>query len=350
MSAWQENVALAQYTNIGLGGPARFFVSIHEAKDLTEALVAAQQRNLPVHILGGGSNTVFADQGFDGLVIHIALRGIDWRPQGESMLVTVGAGEDWDALVAETVARNLAGLECLSGIPGVVGATPMQNVGAYGQQVSDVITNVTVLDRTTLTEHNFSNADCQFGHRDSLFKSSAVDRFVITSVTYRLTPSGPPTLKYPQVQAVVGSSPSLSEVREAVLTLRRQKSMVADPQDPHSRSCGSFFVNPVMSDSELQSLIRRYRALGGEDDVPVFIEGDLLKVPAAWLIEHAGFAKGTRRGGVGISPNHALGLVNYDGTTQELLSLASDVQQGVLKKFGLRLVLEPVVVAAAARG
>jgi UDP-N-acetylmuramate dehydrogenase len=326
---------------MGLGGEARYFVACATVQELEEALAFAKEKRLPVFMLGGGSNTVFADEGFAGLVIRPLLTGIAFSSDG---LVTVQAGEVWDDFVEACVERNLAGIECLSGIPGLVGAVPVQNVGAYGQRVSDVIERVAVLNRETLAVAEMSNAECAFSYRHSRFKGRDAGRYIILSVTFQLSPGGAPTLVYPQLQQAAGENPTLARTRQAVIAVRRTKSMVVDPADPHSRSCGSFFTNVVLTTAELAELEQRYRAQGGEDVIPSFPEGDNLKIPAAWLVEQAGFEKGTRRDGVGVSPNHALALVNYGGTARELLALAEEIQRGVEATFGITLACEPVVV------
>jgi UDP-N-acetylmuramate dehydrogenase len=343
MNTLREHVALAPLTTIGLGGTARYFASCASIRQLKDVLHYAEAHGLSVHIMGGGSNTLFADAGFDGLVVQVALDGITYDPTG---LVTARAGVVWDTLVAECVERDLAGIECLSGIPGLVGATPLQNVGAYGQQVSDVVAQVTALDRKTLKLVSLTGAECEFSYRYSRFKGRDANRFVITDVTYQLRPGGAPRLVYPEIAAAVSASPTLRDVRRAVLSLRQRKSMIVDPRDPHSRSCGSFFMNPVLGSKDLERLRSLYRQQGGESEIPVFPEGTAVKVPAGWLVEQAGFARGTRRGNVGTSPNHALAIVNYGGTTAQVLALAEEVIFVVRKKFGLTLIPEPVVVPA----
>lgn len=330
----RENVSLSELTTIGLGGEARYFVSGATVDELKEALLFAREKSLPVHVLGGGSNTVFADQGFAGLVIKVELKGIKFEGEG---LVMAAAGEEWEGVVKQCVERDLAGLECLSGVPGLVGAAPVQNLGAYGQQAASVITEVEALDRQSLELVALANKQCQFGYRQSRFKKSGQGRYIITGVTFQLRPGGRPRLEYPELIRAAGRPPTLSTVRRAVLKLRRRKSMIVNPEDPHSRSCGSFFINPLISRDDLARLRKNYQ-------VPYFEVGDDVKVPAAWLVEQAGFSKGFRQGGVGISLHHALALVNYGGTTKELLALAKKIQTAVKKKFGIELESEPVVV------
>ncbi|MEX0649635.1 MAG: UDP-N-acetylmuramate dehydrogenase [Candidatus Andersenbacteria bacterium] len=351
----QRNVQLAPHTTINLGGPAAQVVRCVNPEQVREALSYAQK--VPVHILGGGSNTVFADEGFAGLVIQIALTGITFTDEGETVLAKVAAGEVWDDFVVQCIERGLAGLECLSGIPGLVGATPMQNVGAYGQEVAESIEVVEALERSSGEKKTFLKDTCGFGYRTSRFKQEDSNRYVVTAVSYRLRKDGVPTVRYPQVQTQLGTvslgagTPALQRVREVVLQLRRSKSMLVDASDPHSRSCGSFFTNPVIPKAHLATLQKKY------PDIPFFESeesahssaqatwlGTHVKIPAAWTIEHAGFSKGDRRDGIGISPNHPLALVNYGGTTQQLLKFAAEIQAEVETKLGIELQQEPVTV------
>lgn len=340
----QENVPLADHTTLGLGGPARYLVTAQSVDQIRECLTLARRERLPVQVLGGGSNIVFPDAGFPGLVLKVGLPGVAF----EGDTVTAGAGEVWDDLVATCVERGLAGIECLSGIPGLVGATPIQNVGAYGQEVSDTLVSLRALDRESLEPVEFAGAECRFGYRRSRFKLADRDRYIVTQVTFHLRSGGRPNIQYPELQHYLqervnldemeSGRPVLSAVRQAVLTLRRGKSMLVDPADPHSRSAGSFFVNPILSGRELMRLQAEWT------QIPVFRTPEGLKVPAAWLVERAGFPKGTRRGGVGLSAHHALALVNYGGTARELLNLAGEIQQQVHATFGIHLELEPVIV------
>lgn len=339
----QHNIPLASFTTIKLGGNASQYVARTSNEDIIAALQYAKDHNLRIHVLGGGSNTIFADTGFDGLVIHIQTKGITTT---ESGTLTANAGEGWDVVVQYAIANNLAGIECLSGIPGSCGATPFQNVGAYGQEVAETITRVDAIDRQTFEQISFTNADCQFAYRTSRFKTTDRDRYIITSVTFRLTPNGAPSIKYPELAALVTETSDLAAVRNAVLSLRKKKSMVVDPQDPNSVSCGSFFTNPIIPASQLTEIqnktaekIPNYPAGNTDDGTPQ------VKLSAAWLVEHTGFVKGLRRGNVGISDNHSLALVNHGGTTQEILALAQEIQTEVQTKFGIALALEPIVIA-----
>lgn len=350
----QQNVRLSAFTTIGLGGNARYFISCRTLDQVCEALDFAHEHNLRIHVLGGGSNVVFSDNGFGGLVIRIELKEVLFGGKDEAVLVTAAAGEEWDAFVQQCIAADLAGIECLSGIPGFVGATPIQNVGAYGQEVRDTIVAVTVIDRRTLETIELANADCRFGYRQSRFKSTDADKYVVVGVTFRLTKHGRAENHYPELQQFIASSvnlqslpdgePSLSAVRNAVLALRRRKSMVVDPNDPNSRSVGSFFTNPIISADQFEEMRARWDSSGGLTQIPTFSSGGGVKVPAAWLVEQAGFQKGYRSGGVGVSQNHSLALVNYGGTTRELLDLTVRIQGEVNKRFGILLEKEPVVV------
>lgn len=332
-----EHVALAPRTTLGLGGPARFYVKAADDAALIEALEWARSESVEARVLGGGSNLVVADAGFDGLVIEMAQRGL----QIDGGHLTAAAGEDWDELVARCVAEDLAGVECLSGIPGRVGATPIQNVGAYGQEVSQTIERVRVLDRESLEQRTLSPDECEFGYRDSMFKRTP-GRYVVLEVTFALTPGGAPLLAYAELQRALDgdAAPALAKVRETVIALRRRKSMVLDPADPNGRSAGSFFTNPIVAPAVADRLVE-----ASDEPVPRWPTDDgRVKLAAGWLIERAGMTKGARRGAVGISTAHALALVHHGGgTTAELLALADEVRDAVEARFGVRLVREPTL-------
>ncbi|MBI3251166.1 MAG: UDP-N-acetylmuramate dehydrogenase [Candidatus Andersenbacteria bacterium] len=344
----RRNVPLAPLTTINLGGPARFLVVCKNEEDIRRALALSHQENVPLHILGGGSNTVFADEGFQGVVAKIELKGLTFTEENETVLVSAAAGEVWDEVVQASLAKGLAGIECLSGIPGLVGATPMQNVGAYGQDVAETIEDVTTIDRRTGKSVTFTNAACTFAYRVSRFKKEDLGTYIVTNVRFRLRRDAVPTIRYPQVQAqlekmygtvdIGTGQEALEKVRETVLHLRRSKSMVVNPSDPHSRSCGSFFTNPIIS-AEKAKLVQATQS--GQQGYTV--KGGV-KMSAAWLVEQAGFARGQRFGNVGISPNHSLALVNYGGTTKELLAVATTIQKKVKELFDITLELEPVAV------
>jgi UDP-N-acetylmuramate dehydrogenase len=343
---------LADYTTVRLGGPARAFVRAGTEPELVEAVRAADAHGEPVLILGGGSNLVVADDGFDGTVIHVATQGVR-RGEGPGVL-TVAAGEEWDGFVARTVAEGLAGLECLSGIPGLAGATPIQNVGAYGQEVAETITRVRVYDRQAGDVLEVPNERCGFGYRTSRFRGT--DRFVVLSVTFGLAVQARSVpVRYAELAAALGVAPGdqvdSTEARSAVIELRQRKGMVIDPADPDTRSVGSFFVNPVLDAAALAAVVAAALARCGPDvRVPTFGAGDgLVKVPAAWLIERAGFGKGYNPGdGARISAKHTLALVNSgSASTAALMALAREIRDGVQAAFGVALAPEPVLVGVA---
>ncbi len=337
----RDGVPLAPYTTLELGGPARHLCEAADDDTIAEALRWAEARKLPAAILGGGSNLVVGDAGFDGLVVRIATRGKRFDPvTGE---VTAAAGEPWDDLVAEAVGCGLGGIECLSGIPGLVGATPIQNVGAYGQEVADTIRAVRVLERGTWRTRELGPADCGFGYRDSAFKRDP-GRFVVLAVTFALRPGAAPALRYRELAERLASrpAPTLGEARAAVLALRAGKSMLVTAGDPNRRSVGSFFTNPLVSAEQADHVAAR----AGTDDggrMPRWPAGDRrIKLSAGWLIERAGVAKGLRRGPVGVSSAHALALVHHGGgTATALIALAREVAAAVEARFGVTLVPEP---------
>lgn len=339
-----EHVPLAPYCTLRVGGPARFLVEAAEEATVVDAAEWARRRDVPLRVLGGGSNLVVADEGVSGLVVRIALRGISSRDQGGAVELTAAAGEPWDGVVRHAVERGWAGIECLSGIPGSVGATPIQNVGAYGQEVSDTIGEVRAFDRLAMEIVSLTPADCRFAYRDSRLKSGEPERYVVLSVTYVLAPGGRPCVTYPDVQrhldAQGRSSPSLADVRVSVLAIRRQKSMVLDPTDPNRRSCGSFFLNPIVSARALAGMESR-----ADPAMPRWRQPDgRVKLSAAWLIEHAGFARGQRDGPVGLSTRHSLAIVCHEGArASDVLAFADRIVERVEQRFGLRLSREPAL-------
>jgi UDP-N-acetylmuramate dehydrogenase len=344
-------VRLADHTTLRLGGPARRFVRAGTDADLIGAVRAADDAGEPMLILGGGSNLVVADEGFDGTVIQVATGGMS-RP-GDTGLVTVAAGEDWDAVVAWTIAAGLAGLECLSGIPGRTGATPIQNVGAYGQEVAETITAVRTYDRITGQTTIIPNERCGFGYRTSVFKRDDARRHVVLSVTFQLAvQSVSAPVRYAELAAALGVEPgdqvASTTARKAVIELRRSKGMVLDAADPDTRSVGSFFVNPVLDGAALAAVEAAAQArCGAGTRVPCFDAGaGLVKVPAAWLIERAGFGKGYGLGdGARISSKHTLALVNSgSASTAGLMALARQIRDGVRDAFGVSLAAEPLLV------
>jgi UDP-N-acetylmuramate dehydrogenase len=327
---------LGERTTLGVGGSARYLIEAKTEADVVAALAFADSHGLPLRVLGGGSNLVISDAGFDGVVLAMGLRGLSFsRPSGDAEL-RAAAGEPWDAVVAKTVERGLAGLEALSGIPGSAGATPIQNVGAYGQEVAETISSVRVIDRSTRT-----------AYRDSFFKSEAPERYVVTEVRFALSERQPAAVRYPDLKRELlrrgHAEPSLAELRACVLAVRRDKSMLLDPSDPNGRSCGSFFLNPIVTAEDAA----RVRELALGRDVPLYPQPDgRVKIAAAWLIEQSGFAKGLREGPVGLSTKHALSIVAHAGArAADVLALCARIQAGVKARFGVELAPEPNVWA-----
>lgn len=339
----QENVPLAPFTTIGIGGPARHLVRAATVDEVRESLAWAAARSLPVFILGGGSNLLVSDAGFPGLVVHIDLRGLTVESEDDFATVRVAAGESWDAFVETAVRRGWAGIECLSGIPGSVGATPIQNVGAYGQEVSETIIRVEALDRESGLAVSFTNAECRFGYRSSLFKNDLPNRYIVLNVTFRLQAGGSAAIRYPELQRHLDEhgipAHDLRRVREAVIAIRRRKGMVLDPSDPDTRSDGSFFMNPILPAREFQV----FRSRAGTERAPSFpAAGGSVKLSAAWLIENAGFQKGFRHGNVGLSTKHSLAIVNRGGgTAEEVRELVEMIQRAVRERFGVDIHPEP---------
>jgi len=351
----QEHIPLKDLTTIRLGGYAAFFCLCHTVTDLKDALSIAHAKDLRVHVLGDGSNTIFSDDGFNGMVLKVDLKGISYSDDGNDVLVRVKAGENWESFVKTVVGKGFAGVECLSGIPGSVGATPIQNVGAYGQEVKDVIEMVKVLNKKSLREEEFVTQDCNFSYRTSRFKTEDAGKYIVTEVTFRLKKNGRPTIHYPEVKKIVDASVNLSAqadgvvsllaVRSIILSLRAKKSMVIDSNDPNTCSVGSFFLNPIVEERMLDQVKKTWEKIGDGTPVPIFPFGQKQKIPAAWLIEKSGFKKGYKKNGVGISEHHTLALVNYNGTTKDLLDLADEIQWGVYKIFQLQLELEANIIS-----
>lgn len=343
----REHVPLAPFTTLGVGGPARWFVSAEREDDVQAAVAFGKSRDLPLFILGGGSNLIISDAGFPGLVLHVAVKGISLEETAAGrVIVTAAAGEDWNGLVQFTVDLNLQGMECLAGIPGTVGGTPVQNVGAYGQEVAQTLTSARCYDMQTGTVVHLRHADFGFGYRTSLLNTIARGRYIILAVSFALVRNGAPNLSYADLQRTLapGSTPSLAEVSQAVRTIRKAKGMVVDPADPDSRSAGSFFRNPIVPASTLDRLAN---ATGlPQDRIPHWPAGDdCIKLPAAWLLERAGFVRGYELGNAGISSKHTLALINRGGATErDIAALRERILAEVQQKFGITLEQEPVNV------
>jgi len=334
------DVPLAPLTTLGIGGPARWMTRAASMDDVAAAHEWAEERSLPLLVLGGGSNLVVADEGFDGLVLQVAVCGVRTTQRADDVTLSVGAGESWDAIVVLAVERGLAGVECLSGIPGTVGGTPIQNVGAYGQEVASVIESVTAFDRDERRCVVLSAAECEFAYRMSRFKGRDAGRFVVCEVTFRLR-AGPPTTTYPDVVARLSQqgvrTAAVRDVREAVLSVRRAKGMVIDAADPDTRSVGSFFMNPV---------IDRAAFIRIDGNPPHYMmDNDTVKIPAAWLIERSGFGRGHADGAVGLSTKHPLAIINRGGATaRDVVRFARRIKGAVLDRFGIVLRPEPIFV------
>jgi UDP-N-acetylmuramate dehydrogenase len=347
-----ENIPLAPLTTIKIGGPAKHFVEARTVGEVEEAVVFARSRDLPLFILGGGSNLVVADAGWPGVVLRIALQGIDQRSghdEDGKLLFDVGAGESWDKFVSHAVRAHCSGVECLSGIPGSVGGTPVQNVGAYGQEVAETIASVQVLDlrdKDAQVRELCAEA-CGFSYRASIFNTTERGRFIVLRVTYALTPEGEPRISYTDLKRHFEgreTPPNLAETREAVRHIRALKGMLIIPGDPDCQSAGSFFKNPVLSEERHEDLKQRAAARGLT--VPSYPALETRKkVSAAWLVERSGFAKGFGLGRVGISTRHALAIVNRGGATAaDVLTLKEQIQHRVEEIWGIHLEPEPVMV------
>jgi UDP-N-acetylmuramate dehydrogenase len=347
----EENKPLAPFTTFGIGGPARWFVEAASEVEVVEATDWARERGVALFVLGGGSNLLISDAGFDGLVLRIGLRGIETsepeflRSTGKR-IYSVAAGEDWDSFVQRAVDDNCAGIECLAGIPGTVGGTPVQNVGAYGQEVASTIESVRVFDLSARLFHDLPGEACGFAYRRSRFNSTDRGRFVVTRVDYRLAPGVAPTLRYAELQGSIeanieGRQPSLAEVAAVVRRVRRGKGMLLVEGDPDCRSAGSFFKNPVVSEEEAEQI-----AAVADKEPPRFPAGPgQVKLPAAWLIEQAGFTKGYAFGAAAVSSRHTLALINRGGASAEdVLALAARINAAVEARFGISLEMEPVLV------
>lgn len=344
-----SNAPLAPLTTLGVGGLARRLVNVYSVDALCAVLEQARTHGWPTFVLGDGSNVVVGDGGFDGMVIRYRRERLEFTPAGQTLRVVADAGVSWDRLVDEAVARNAAGIECLTGIPGRVGAAPIQNIGAYGQELSDTVVAVHAVERSSGRRVVFDPTACEFGYRMSRFKR-AKDQWVVTQVELALRVGAPPTVSYAGLQERVAASrrrPTLASVRAVVRTVRAEKSMLRVPGDPNFHSAGSFFMNPVVSAAEAERVrvLAEQRGLGRPPAYPAGPEKR--KLSAAWLIERAGFPKGWGDGRAGLSTRHSLALVNRGGATAaDVLRSARTIRDGVRATFGVSLVPEPVFVGA----
>ncbi len=363
----KENISLSDYTTIKLGGKARYFCDCIDEEEIIACLNFISENKLKYQILGGGSNIIFPDEGFDGLILKTAMKNISLTGKGGSNEVEViaEAGVNWDDFVRFCVAQGFAGIECLSGIPGTAGATPIQNVGAYGQDVSQVIKEVSAIEIDTLNKVKFSNADCHFGYRESKFKSEDSNKYIITEVKFVLKRIGEPLIQYPDLikslndnnyvlsnddvkyyfKDIKDSKEKLKIIRDAIIEIRKRKGMVTDKNDPDSISCGSFFTNPILSGEEFKAFKNNLVKKEINDiEIPHFKTLKGIKVPAAWLIENAGFKKGYRKNGAGISSKHTLALINCGGKTKNVIELANEICGKVFELFGIKLETEPQII------
>lgn len=339
----QENVPLAPYTTLRIGGAARYFARITNEAELVEAIAFARERSLPLFVLGGGSNLLVGDSGFDGIVLHIAIDGaLDITIRGDVIFYAVPAGVEWDTFVLSACRQELSGVECLAGIPGSVGGTPVQNVGAYGQEVADTIDYVRALDLETDTFLDLPRANCGFAYRRSIFNSTARERYIVTGVGFRFDPSTKPCLTYADLTRHFGNTqPAPIEIYHAVREIRRSKGMLIVEGDPDSRSAGSFFKNPIVSP---ESVAYVASVANVAEKIPQWPAPDgQVKLSAAWLLDHAGFVKGYSMGEAGISSRHTLAIINRgNATSADIFALRDVIQAKVKSLFNIRLEQEPV--------
>lgn len=349
-----EQVPLAPLTTLGIGGPARYFLHAESEATAIAGIRWARDEGLPLLLLGGGSNILISDDGFPGLVLRVGIDGLATTPVGDALAVTVGAGMAWDDFVTRAVRSDWAGVECMAGIPGLVGGTPIQNVGAYGQEVADTIASVDALDMQALKVHTFSREACAFGYRDSRFRSMERGRYLILRVTFLFRPGGAPRLFHAELERYLAqrelSTPSIAEVRAAVLEIRARKSMLWNPDDPNARSAGSFFVNPIMTPEEHAALQEQEAPrLEPGQRIPYYpTQTGLCKVPAAWLIEQVGFNRGHVFGNVGLSAKHTLALINRGGASaRDVIAFAREIRTRVYERFGILLSPEPIFIGVS---
>ena len=344
----QQNIPLAPMTTLRIGGPARYFAKIESEEDLVEAVKYARSNELPIFVLGGGSNLVVTDRGFDGILLQIAMNGAAACTEDGSLAVcTAPAGQDWDAFVLSVCERGLSGVECLAGIPGLVGGTPVQNVGAYGQEVAETIASVRALDLETMQFVSLKPSECGFAYRRSIFNSTARGRYVVTSVAFRFEKKHIGQLRYADLKLHFGDAkPTPLEVYHAVREIRHRKGMLLVEGDPDCRSAGSFFKNPVVKTERVTDIARAVSI--APDDIPQWPAGEgQVKLAAAWLLEKAGFHKGFALGRAGISSRHTLALINRGGATAaEIFALRDAIQRRVAEQFGIELEQEPVILGA----
>ncbi|MGO9953631.1 MAG: UDP-N-acetylmuramate dehydrogenase [Dissulfurispiraceae bacterium] len=339
----KENHPMRDLTTFGVGGPARFFTEAVSEDDVVSALGFAKARNIPIFVLGGGSNVLISDEGFPGLIILIGIKGFKSQTEGEDVLAYAGAGEDWQQFVDLCISRAWQGVECLAGIPGRVGASPVQNIGAYGQDVSQTIAGVRTIEIDTTESVYISNKECGFGYRKSTFNSFAAGKYIITGVTFRLKRNGAPSIRYREIEKYFENSHDITikQVRDAVISIRDAKGLLIREGHDLFRSAGSFFKNPIVSPEQFKEIESFVEQAGGCSNWAWQLDSGDIKISAACLIQSAGFKRGYRKGNVGISPKHALIIVNYGGASAyEIVGFASEVQKRVFDDFGIFLTPE----------
>lgn len=348
----KSDILLSNCTTIKLGGTAKYFGQFNNAYELRELLNFAKKEKLKLQIIGGGSNIIFPDEGFKGIVLKNHIKELEYEVNNDEVIIKAGGGGNWDDFVSFCINEGLQGIECLSGIPGSIGATPIQNVGAYGQEVSDVILGLRALRVEDNSIVTFNRDECKFAYRNSIFKNEQKDKYVIIEVIFKLKLNREPQLKYKELADEIqkendyqniSNADKLKFVRYKVIEIRKRKSMVVDKQDPNSVSCGSFFMNPVLSEEDYKKFDENLFHFPIKPKV--FKTDNGYKIPAAWLIEHAGFYKGLDKNGAAISDNHSLALVNKGCTAKTLLELGREIENKVLQLFGIKLHKEPVVIS-----
>lgn len=336
----KENYLLRELTTFKIGGPARYYTEVSDEHDVLEALAFAKGRNLDIFTLGGGSNLLISDNGFPGLVIHNKITGLASRRKGDSILITANAGHDWDAFTKFCTEHNWQGVECLSGIPGTVGAAPVQNIGAYGQSAENVVEEVRAIDISTGAPAIWDNHECSFGYRKSIFNTAAAGRYIITGVTFRLNASDCPRPTHHDLKRYFSSTAKITpaQVRDAVLEIRNSKGLLVLDGYERLNSAGSFFKNPIVSQDLLERIDKSVQDMGGCENWYWPQPTGEVKISAACLIQTAGFIRGYRCGNVGISPRHTLAIINYgDATAGEVIAFSRQVQERVLEIFGITL-------------
>jgi len=342
-----ENIPLAPLTTLGIGGPARWLSDVRTEEELVATLTFAREQNLPTFVLGGGSNLLVSDNGFHGLVLCIKISGIEMNPDNDKLIVSAGAGEPWDEFVSHAIEHGAAGIECLAGIPGTVGGTPVQNVGAYGEEVAETILKVRAFDTHSHQFVDLSRRECGFGYRLSIFNSTQRNRYIVTRVDFKLQRDGAPKVAYKdlfQYFEELSKKPTLQGVSEAVRHIRQSKGMLLVPGETDCRSAGSFFKNPVIKSEQFTAIAHSFHP--EKEKIPIYPASDgMVKISAAWLVEQAGFQKGFRLGQAGISSRHSLALINAgDATAAEIIALRDLIRTEVHAKFGITLEQEPVML------